>query len=122
MAAEGRHFLTGGARALAASSVTLRRHHMAATLSDLEQQNPNIRSQIETWQQARTDNGQAPTDWNAFRQHAMAIGAPDPGQEEPREFMQSAAAAESKASSIKLQAQQVQASPQQVQASPQQVQ
>jgi hypothetical protein len=94
---------------------------MAAALSELEQQNANIRSQIETWQQQRIDNGQAPTDWNAFRQHAMAIGAPDPGQEEPREFMESAAAAENRASSIKQQAQQAQAS-QQVQAPQQQVQ
>ena len=95
---------------------------MAATLSELEQQNPNIRGQIETWQQARTDNGQAPTDWNAFRQHAMAIGAPDPGQEEPREFMQSAAAAESRAASSKLQAQREQVSPPQQQVSPTQQQ
>lgn len=63
---------------------------MPATLSELEQQNPNLRGQIEEWQNERTRNGQNPTDWEAFRQHAMAIGAPDPGQEAPREFMQSA--------------------------------
>ena len=70
---------------------------MAATLSELEQQNPNIRSQVQVWQRERTNNGQSPTDWSAFRQHAMAIGAPDPGQETPGEFMQSAARAESSA-------------------------
>jgi hypothetical protein len=64
---------------------------MPATLSDLEQQNPNIRSQIQEWQSDRASNGENPTDWEAFRQHAVAMGAPDPGPEAPREFMQSAA-------------------------------
>jgi hypothetical protein len=68
---------------------------MAATLSQLEQQNPNIRSQIQEWQSARTNNGQSPMDWDAFRQHAMAIGAPDPGPEAPQEFMQAASTASS---------------------------
>ncbi len=81
---------------------------MPAALSDLEQQNPNIRSQIQEWQRGRTSNGQNPTDWDAFRQHAMGIGAPDPGQEAPREFMQSAAGAESSASSGTLGGQQPQ--------------
>ena len=75
---------------------------MPATLSDLEQQNPNIRSQIQTWQGERTNNGQNPTDWNAFRQHASGIGAPDPGQEAPPEFMQSAPRAETSAPSGNL--------------------
>ena len=72
---------------------------MTATLSELEQQNPNVRSQIQVWQRERTSNGQSPADWAAFRQHAMAIGAPDPGQEAPSEFAQSAAEAESSAKS-----------------------
>ncbi len=75
---------------------------MAATLSDLEQQNPNIRSQIQTWQRERTNNGQNPTDWNAFRQHASGIGAPDPGEEAPPEFMQPAPRAETSAPSGNL--------------------
>ena len=75
---------------------------MPATLSDLEQQNPNIRSQIQTWQRERTNNGENPTDWNAFRQHASGIGAPDPGQEAPPEFMQSAPRAETSAPSGNL--------------------
>jgi hypothetical protein len=64
--------------------------NMPASLRDLEQQNPDIRDQIEEWQSDRASNGQNPTDWEAFRQHLMAIGAPDPGPEAPREFMQSA--------------------------------
>ena len=100
---------------------------MAATLSELQQQNPNIRSQIEVWQRERANNGQSPADWEAFRQHAMAIGAPDPGQEAPHEFTQSAADASSTASSSpgeqpQQAAQQVQQAPQQVQQAPQQVQ
>ena len=98
---------------------------MAATLSTLQQQNPNIRGQVEEWQRQRAANGQSPADWEAFRRHAMAIGAPDPGQEEPQEFAQSAAAAQSaqpgsSSASGGLggqtpQAQQVQQAPQQVQ-------
>jgi len=72
---------------------------MAATLSELEQQNPNIRSQIQQWQGLRAGNGENPTDWEAFRQHARGIGAPDPGQEAPAEFMQPAAGAGSGAAS-----------------------
>ena len=75
---------------------------MPATLSDLEQQNPNIRSQIQTWQRERTNNGENPTDWNAFRQHASGIGAPDPGEEAPPEFVQLAPRAETSAPSGNL--------------------
>jgi len=93
---------------------------MSATLSDLEQQNPNIRSQIQVWQRERTNNGQSAADWAAFRQHAMGIGAPDPGQEAPGEFMQSAAAAGSSAASASFGGQQPQA--QQTYQQPQQAQ
>lgn len=65
---------------------------MTTTLSDLEQQNPNIRNQMEEWQRLRAGNGEDPMDWGAFRQHAQGIGAPDPGQEAPAEFTQSTAA------------------------------
>ena len=97
---------------------------MAATLSELQQQNPNIRSQIEVWQRERANNGQSPSDWEAFRQHAMAIGAPDPGQEAPQEFAQSASTAQSESASAKSNAaaQQIQPAPQEIQQAPQQVQ
>jgi hypothetical protein len=61
---------------------------MPANLSDLEQHNPNIRGQIEEWQKLRSSRGENPTDWEAFRQHATKIGAPDPGTDAPQEFMQ----------------------------------
>ena len=49
------------------------------TFSDLEQQNPNIREQYDEWRDMRTQNGEDPNDWDSFRQHVMALGAPDPG-------------------------------------------
>src|SRR5688500_15764759 len=81
---------------------------MPATLSELEQQNPNIGSQIEVWQRERVNNGQSPADWEAFRQHAMAIGAPDPGEEAPSDFAQSAKEASSAAARSKAAEQQAQ--------------
>src|SRR5688572_5689221 len=95
---------------------------MTATLSDLEQQNPNVRSQIQVWQRERTNNGQSPSDWEAFRQHAMAIGAPDPGQEAPQEFKQSAAEAESSAARSAAQQQTAQPQAQQPQIQQPQIQ
>jgi hypothetical protein len=51
-----------------------------ATFHDVEQQNPNIREQYDTWRSERSRNGEDENDWNAFRKHVMAIGAPDPGE------------------------------------------
>ena len=55
-------------------------------LANLEAENPNIRQQAAEWRQARRDNGEDPDDWQAFREHVIAIGAPDPGDEEPEDF------------------------------------
>jgi hypothetical protein len=51
-----------------------------ATFRDLEQQNPNIREQYDTWRSERRAKGEDENDWAAFRAHLMAIGAPDPGE------------------------------------------
>jgi hypothetical protein len=59
-----------------------------ATLADLEVDNPNLSQQAAEWRQARRQNGEDPDDWNAFREHVQAIGAPDPGDEEPDDFRQ----------------------------------
>ena len=59
-----------------------------ASLHDLERENPNIREQYQTWRQERADKGEDENDWAAFRKHVMAIGAPDPGDEEFVEFRQ----------------------------------
>lgn len=58
-----------------------------ATFQDLQAENPNIRSQYDEWRQQRTNNGEDPTDYQAFRQHVTAIGAPDPGEQEIDDFV-----------------------------------
>lgn len=57
-----------------------------AKLTDLEQQNPNIQQQMEEWQQQRLQNKELSRNWEDFRQHVIALGAPDPGTEAPQEF------------------------------------
>jgi hypothetical protein len=50
-----------------------------ATFNELMADNPNLRQQYDEWREARAANSEDPLDWGAFRQHVMAIGAPDPG-------------------------------------------
>jgi len=57
-----------------------------ATLADLAEENPNLEQQVRDWQEARRANGEDPNDWEAFREHLTAIGAPDPGDDEPDDF------------------------------------
>jgi hypothetical protein len=54
--------------------------------SDLERDNPNIRSQHEQWQRQRSERGEDVNDYNAFRSHVKDIGSPDPGEREFEEF------------------------------------
>lgn len=42
--------------------------------------NPNLQAQATTWQYERCAAGLDPNDWQAFRIHEVALGAPDPGQ------------------------------------------
>jgi hypothetical protein len=58
-----------------------------ATFADMAQDNPNIRQQYDEWRDQRTQRGEDSTDWSALRQHMMAIGAPDPGEQEPDDFV-----------------------------------
>jgi hypothetical protein len=58
-----------------------------ATFQDLAQDNPNIRQQYDDWRQGRADRGEDPTDYQAFRQHVIALGAPDPGEQEIDDFV-----------------------------------
>ena len=53
-----------------------------ATFADLSADNPNLRQQYDEWRDQRSQNGEDPTDYQAFRQHVTAIGAPDPGESE----------------------------------------
>ena len=57
-----------------------------ARLSDLERDNPNIRQQMEEWQAQRMANKELSRNWEDFRQHVIALGAPDPGSEAAQEF------------------------------------
>ncbi len=57
-----------------------------ATMAELEEQNPNIRQQLVEWRLARVNNSENPFDYEAFRQHVVAIGAPDPGEQEIDDF------------------------------------
>jgi hypothetical protein len=58
-----------------------------ATFQDLEAENSNIREQYDTWRALRAERGEDPTDYQAFRQHVMAIGGPDPGAQEIDDFV-----------------------------------
>ena len=58
-----------------------------ATFAELAADNPNIRAQYDEWAPLRSQNGEDPTDYQAFRQHLIAIGAPDPGDAEIDDFV-----------------------------------
>ena len=58
-----------------------------ASFQDLAADNPNIRQQYDEWRDLRGQRGEDATDWSAFRQHVMAIGAPDPGEQEADDFV-----------------------------------
>jgi len=58
-----------------------------STFAELMEQNPNIRQQYDTWRNERAQKGQDPTDWDEFRQFVMYIGAPDPGDRPPDDFV-----------------------------------
>jgi hypothetical protein len=58
-----------------------------ATFQDLSADNPNLRQQYDEWRQLRVQNGEDPTDYQAFRQHVINLGAPDPGEQEIDDFV-----------------------------------
>ncbi len=58
-----------------------------ATFADLSAANPNLRQQYDDWRQLRSQNGEDPTDYQAFRQHLIDLGAPDPGEQEIDDFV-----------------------------------
>ena len=57
-----------------------------ATFDELAEEHPNIRQQYDEWRDVRAQRGEEPTDYQAFRQHLIAIGAPDPGEKESDDF------------------------------------
>ncbi len=54
---------------------------------DLAADNPNIRQQYDEWRGLRSQNGEDSTDYEAFRQHLLGMGAPDPGEQEIDDFV-----------------------------------
>lgn len=58
-----------------------------STFETLAQQNPSVRQQYDEWREQSVTNGEDPTDWDAFRNHLAALGAPDPGHVPPDDFV-----------------------------------
>ncbi len=58
-----------------------------ATFDEMAQDNPNIRQQYDEWREQRAQAGEDPTDYQAFRQHVLSLGAPDPGEQEIDDFV-----------------------------------
>src|SRR5919206_206223 len=58
-----------------------------ATFQELSADNPNLRQQYDEWRELRSQNGEDPADYQAFRQHVIGLGAPDPGEQEIEDFV-----------------------------------
>jgi hypothetical protein len=57
------------------------------TLADLAEANPDIQAQRDEWAAARSANGENAASWSAFRAHLQALGAPDPGEDKPDDWV-----------------------------------
>lgn len=57
------------------------------TFEDMQQQDPEIRYEYDVWRDLRAQNGEDPADWDAFREHLIAIGHPDPGGRPPEDWV-----------------------------------
>ena len=57
------------------------------TFAELSADNPEIRAQYDEWREARAQAGEDPTDYQAFREHVLSLGAPDPGESEIDDFV-----------------------------------
>jgi len=58
-----------------------------ATFQDLAADNPSVRDQYDEWREQRAQNGEDATDYEAFREHVINLGAPDPGEAEIDDFV-----------------------------------
>lgn len=57
------------------------------TFASLQQANPYIRQQYDEWREQRAIKGEDPTDWDAFREHLLSLGSPNPGSVPPDDFV-----------------------------------
>jgi hypothetical protein len=60
---------------------------VVSTFEDLAAANPNIRQQADEWRDARATAGEDAAWWPDFRQHVVDLGAPDPGEEPPDDWV-----------------------------------
>jgi hypothetical protein len=58
-----------------------------ATFADLEATNPHLRKLFREWLDLREETGEDITDYQAFRQHVIFRGAPDPGEAPLDDFL-----------------------------------
>jgi len=58
-----------------------------STFEELAAANPDIRQQADEWRQARAAAGENAAWWPDFRAHVMGLGAPDPGEEPPDDWV-----------------------------------
>jgi hypothetical protein len=58
-----------------------------ANFEDMMQTDPQIRSEYDIWREARANNGEDAADWDAFREHLIRIGHPDPGNRPPDDWV-----------------------------------
>ena len=60
---------------------------MMSTFEELAQANPDIRQQADEWRESRAAAGEDAAWWPDFRQHLLNLGAPDPGEEPPDDWV-----------------------------------
>ncbi len=58
----------------------------SASIKEYKARNPNAEAQMWAWKGQRIARFEDPKDWEAFRQHLVAINAPDPGPTPWKEF------------------------------------
>ena len=58
-----------------------------ATFADMQQNDPDIRTEYDVWRPLREQNGEDPIDWDAFRTHLIGIGHNDPGNIPPDDWV-----------------------------------
>jgi hypothetical protein len=58
-----------------------------STFDELAQANSDIRQQADEWRGARAAAGEDAAWWPDFRQHVLNLGAPDPGEDPPDDWV-----------------------------------
>jgi hypothetical protein len=78
----------GGSQALAGGQMgSPQAPSLMRTFDDMSQVNARIREQYDAWRDQRASQGLDATDWDAFRNHLISQGSPDPGGRPPDDFV-----------------------------------